>query len=399
MYSFLILLTSTYYTQNTTYRTGELMLSGWTLLATHCPICNSALLRKQNQTKCAFCNMPVLMESDYEGHYESENNAATNNNAAGVGGVGGGGTTSSPQSQYFTDRSWMFRDATEASRPATISNTSPVTRGSSAARAGLSSDDSEDSRVDDRKLGNQQRIRYHIISHLLQNLSYTLSTHPFNISLNTPISSRSLTHPLTNSSTSGSISQPVYEYKNDNGINTTPSPSRPSYPSPTGEMNKSGAKDVPARLAPPSLEDAKKEYDRKHRRIDTISSRLGEKMLAGWTLLGATCPEPECCSSPLMSIPGGVIICVGCDQVFEHSPYDGRYAPVRKVVSPSKFSSHPNERSPVSLGGAVLGAVSLSPIVSKQTDLSTSSSSSSSLRYANNNSNTNNDSSASPTTR
>jgi len=234
---------------------------------------------------------------------------------------------------------------------------------------------------------------------------HLLSTHPFNISLN------ALTSPLINSSTSGNISQPVYEYKSDskyetsvsNGINTTPSPSRLGFSSPAGEMNKSGVKDAaaPTRLAPPSLEDAKKEYDRKHRRIDTISSRLGEKMLAGWTLLGATCPEPECCSSPLMSIPGGVIICVGCDQIFEHSPYDGRYAPVRKVVSPSKFSSHPNDRTPVSLGGAVLGAVSLSPIVSKQTDLlpTSSSSSSSSLRYANNNSNNNNDISASPTTR
>ena len=39
-------------------------------MATHCPICNSALLRKATQTKCAFCNMPVVMESDFEGDYE-----------------------------------------------------------------------------------------------------------------------------------------------------------------------------------------------------------------------------------------------------------------------------------------------------------------------------------------
>ena len=152
--------TSTY-SHNNTYRTGELMLSGWTLLATHCPICNSALLRKQNQTKCAFCNMPVLIESDFEGRYESEDNAATNNkdkNNNGGGGVGLGVDTSSPQSQYFTDRSWMFREATEASRPAPITNTSPVTRGSSSAtRTGMSSDDSEDSRGDDWKLGSQQQ--------------------------------------------------------------------------------------------------------------------------------------------------------------------------------------------------------------------------------------------------
>ena len=182
------------------------MLSGWTLLATHCPICNSALLRKQNQTKCAFCNMPVLIESDYEGRTDYEDNAATNkvdtnNNAVGgVGGVGGVGT-SSPQSQYYTDRSWMFREATEASRPATSSNgtsnylnTSPVTRGSPT-RTGLSSDDSEDSRVDDRKLSSQQpQTRSHIHSFRPVNV---LPTHPLDTLLTHPLT---LTYPRNTSS-------------------------------------------------------------------------------------------------------------------------------------------------------------------------------------------------------
>ena len=42
-----------------------MMLSGWRMLATHCPICNSALLQKELKVQCASCNMPVMTEEQY----------------------------------------------------------------------------------------------------------------------------------------------------------------------------------------------------------------------------------------------------------------------------------------------------------------------------------------------
>lgn len=45
-------------------RTGEMMLQGWKLLATCCPICHNALLSKAEQMMCASCNLPVMLESD-----------------------------------------------------------------------------------------------------------------------------------------------------------------------------------------------------------------------------------------------------------------------------------------------------------------------------------------------
>lgn len=40
------------------------MLSGWTLMAEHCPVCSSPLLRKADVLKCAVCDRLVLREKD-----------------------------------------------------------------------------------------------------------------------------------------------------------------------------------------------------------------------------------------------------------------------------------------------------------------------------------------------
>ena len=44
-------------------RTGGMMLSGWKMLATICPICNSALLSKGKQMHCPGCDMEVVYET------------------------------------------------------------------------------------------------------------------------------------------------------------------------------------------------------------------------------------------------------------------------------------------------------------------------------------------------
>lgn len=56
------------------------MLSGWKLLAVSCPICNTALLSKGEQTRCPCCDLPVLLEKDAleERNYTAIDQAWTN---------------------------------------------------------------------------------------------------------------------------------------------------------------------------------------------------------------------------------------------------------------------------------------------------------------------------------
>ena len=58
------------------------MLSGWKMLATHCPICNSALLQKEMKVHCASCNMPVMTQDQYDlrGNDSDNNNNNSNSN-------------------------------------------------------------------------------------------------------------------------------------------------------------------------------------------------------------------------------------------------------------------------------------------------------------------------------
>jgi uncharacterized Zn finger protein (UPF0148 family) len=54
-----------------------MMLGGWKMLATHCPICNSALLQKELKVQCASCNMPVMTEEQYSARPASDQSAKT----------------------------------------------------------------------------------------------------------------------------------------------------------------------------------------------------------------------------------------------------------------------------------------------------------------------------------
>ena len=55
-----------------------MMLSGWKMLATHCPICNSALLQKELKVQCASCNMPVMTQEQYD--LRGDNTTVSNGN-------------------------------------------------------------------------------------------------------------------------------------------------------------------------------------------------------------------------------------------------------------------------------------------------------------------------------
>jgi len=66
-----------------------------------------------------------------------------------------------------------------------------------------------------------------------------------------------------------------------------------------------------------SLEDAKKEYDKSRAHQNLVSSKIGEKLLLGWTLLSAECPQASCGGVPLMSKKGGPKYCVSCDSTYD----------------------------------------------------------------------------------
>jgi uncharacterized Zn finger protein (UPF0148 family) len=168
-------------------RTGDLMLTGWKMLATICPICNFALLSKGGHTQCAMCNMPVLTEEEYNKK-----------------------TTSTG-------------DRVEV----------PPVEQSEIANNAVQSDASITSTAADIK-----------IRELSQNFE--------------------------------------------------------------------------------SLEEAKKEYDRNNKKKDSVSAKLGDRMLSGWALLGSVCPKASCSGTPLMR-KGATrpMVCVSCDKEFVVSEYDG----------------------------------------------------------------------------
>lgn len=80
-------------------------------------------------------------------------------------------------------------------------------------------------------------------------------------------------------------------------------------------------------LAAGSTVDIKKLHSIKddfRKKQDLTSSKLGTKMLQGWTLLGSVCPKLECGGTPLMSLnDGNCLECVSCDCHYKLSETSG----------------------------------------------------------------------------
>lgn len=58
-------------------RTGDMLLSGWKLLNSACPICNTALLSKGELLRCPTCDLAVVKESDQQ-KYTNEQTSVPN---------------------------------------------------------------------------------------------------------------------------------------------------------------------------------------------------------------------------------------------------------------------------------------------------------------------------------
>ena len=80
-------------------------------------------------------------------------------------------------------------------------------------------------------------------------------------------------------------------------------------------------------LAADNTVDIKKFHSIKddfRKKQDLTSSKLGTKMLQGWTLLGSVCPKLECGGTPLMSLNGeNCLECVSCDSQYKLSENSG----------------------------------------------------------------------------
>ncbi|EFA79677.1 Sjogrens syndrome scleroderma autoantigen 1 family protein [Heterostelium album PN500] len=61
-------------------------------------------------------------------------------------------------------------------------------------------------------------------------------------------------------------------------------------------------------------EDERIQFEKRMKKSDETSAKIGQKLLMGWTLLGDVCPNTECFGSPLMRDREKVYHCLSCDR-------------------------------------------------------------------------------------
>jgi len=111
------------------------------------------------------------------------------------------------------------------------------------------------------------------------------------------------------------------------------------------------------------------------KRIDDVSKLLGAKLMAGWTMLGSTCPE-ENCGCVLMRDRDQVIHCVSCKKTLTQQP-DGSY---QLDFNPSaSSSSSSSSSSSASAASSSSSSSSIAPVSTPVPSRTVSSFSSSSL--------------------
>lgn len=100
---------------------------------------------------------------------------------------------------------------------------------------------------------------------------------------------------------------------------------------------------------PQSMEEMKKEYDRRNETRDKVSAKLGERMLAGWTMLGFACPRESCQGTPLMNRKDHDMVCVACETNYVYSQ-NGEIVEKKKATDLAA-ESQLKEKSPTKAGG------------------------------------------------
>eukprot|EP00742_Colponemidia_sp_Colp-10_P007879 GILJ01008497.1.p1 GENE.GILJ01008497.1~~GILJ01008497.1.p1 ORF type:complete len:326 (+),score=54.59 GILJ01008497.1:50-979(+) len=83
--------------------------------------------------------------------------------------------------------------------------------------------------------------------------------------------------------------------------------------------------------------EEKAQMEKKRKRTDQTSSKIGQKLLMGWALLSESCSLDDC-GTPLMRDKKGVLVCLGCDKLYTKNA-DGSIKPVE--TAPVATSSEP----------------------------------------------------------
>lgn len=90
------------------------------------------------------------------------------------------------------------------------------------------------------------------------------------------------------------------------------------------------------------LYSTKEDFKKKQ---DLTSSKLGTKMLQGWTLLSNICPNQECRGTPLMSLKGESFMeCVSCECHYKLSETSGDLIIVNDVPEENKSEGDDDDK-------------------------------------------------------
>lgn len=102
-------------------------------------------------------------------------------------------------------------------------------------------------------------------------------------------------------------------------------------------------------LEPKLIYELNKDIQDLKSKRDDISSKLGQKMLLGWTMLGETCPNELCRGTPLMKEGShGTMICVGCDSKYIVNIY-GQIESERVTLGNNENSIKPKTEKVITL--------------------------------------------------
>eukprot|EP00743_Colponemidia_sp_Colp-15_P004553 GILK01004907.1.p1 GENE.GILK01004907.1~~GILK01004907.1.p1 ORF type:complete len:309 (+),score=47.91 GILK01004907.1:50-976(+) len=105
--------------------------------------------------------------------------------------------------------------------------------------------------------------------------------------------------------------------------------------------------------------EEKAQMEKKRKRTDQTSSKIGQKLLMGWALLSESCPLDDC-GTPLMRDKKGVLVCLGCDKLYtKHA--DGSIKPVESATNQTSTAPPAKKQTVESAATAATSTNNVSP--------------------------------------
>ncbi|ETV66383.1 hypothetical protein, variant 1 [Aphanomyces astaci] len=114
-------------------------------------------------------------------------------------------------------------------------------------------------------------------------------------------------------------------------------------------------------------EDQAAVYAARKKRRDATSSKLGEKMLQGWTLMGSVCPRPDCGTPFVRNRDTGQLFCVTCNQyaITEEQAAEQHAADI-DIDQPSHDESSITTIMTTQPGTSFVAAAAVQPVAASQ---------------------------------